>query len=150
MNWSDGSEQCCVTAMEAKLRGTWQPGYKKEDNDNDDSPEFIRPLMNKLVTPMGLHITKPQALVIVNLIVIGSGLVAFLRYATIKNISLVPKDIASKAVCAVMGLSAILYIVNVNYTSLTSETHVILSKQVPRDIIGGSLDMVTTRLPFDT
>lgn len=111
MDWQDGDEQCSVTAVEAKLRGTWRPGYR----DDDDAPEFTRPLLNKLVAPLGLHVTKPQGLVINYLLVIGSGLVAFIRFALIKNISLVPKDTASKAVCAIMGLSILCYIVNMNY-----------------------------------
>ena len=111
MDWQDGDEQCSVTAVEAKLRGTWRPGYR----DSEDAPEFTRPILNKLVAPFGLYVTKPQGIVINYLLVIGAGLVAFLRFALIKNISLVPKDPASKAVCSIMGLSILCYIVNMNY-----------------------------------
>ena len=49
MDWHDIDDQCALTSIEAKLRGTWKPGGAES---NDDAPAFFHPLLNKILYPI--------------------------------------------------------------------------------------------------
>ena len=90
IHWYDGSNQCCVTSLEAKFRNKWKPGYR-----NEDSPEFIRPIFNTLLKPFNINLNKTQSHNLNSILVVGSILIGFIRYCMYKKITLFPKDRAS-------------------------------------------------------
>lgn len=89
-DWYDGDNQCSITSLEAKFRNKWKPGFF-----NDDSPEFFRPLVNKLLKPLNIELNKIQADNINNIVVLVAIIIGFIRYCIYKNISFIPKDKAS-------------------------------------------------------
>ena len=81
LDWNDMDNQCVLTALEAKLRGTWKPGGAVEGNDR---PAFWRPFLRK----MGIHVTRARADRLNYFLFVLSLLVCFLRYCAYKRIPL--------------------------------------------------------------
>jgi hypothetical protein len=81
LDWNDMDNQCALTALEAKLRGTWKPGGSAE---GDDRPAFWQPFLRKI----GVDVSRARADRLNYFLFVLSLLVCFLRYCAYKRIRL--------------------------------------------------------------
>mgnify|MGYP003327827121 CR=1 FL=1 len=81
LDWNDIDNQCTLTALESKLRGTWLPGGAAE---GEDRPAFWRPFLQKI----GIHVSHARAVRLNYFLFVLSLLVCFLRYCVYRRIPL--------------------------------------------------------------
>ena len=108
-DWYDYDDQCSLTSLEAKLRGTWKPGAPEM---NEDTPAFFQPLLNKILKPFGIQVSRKTAGKINILLFLTALLVSFIRYLLFKKISLLPKTFIGKIYIKLIFLFCFLYIIN--------------------------------------
>lgn len=109
MDWYDYDDQCSITSLEAKLRGTWSPGTA----ENEGAPAFFQPLLNKLLSPFGVTVSREFAGKINMLLFLVALVVSYLRYMRYKKISLLPgKDIISKIYTKFIAFFGLLWVTN--------------------------------------
>ena len=105
LDWNDVDNQCMLTALEAKLRGTWKPGGAVE---GDDRPAFWRPFLRKI----GINVTRARADRLNYFLFVLSLLVCFVRYCSYKRIPLSLKGRTGKMYGAIGVGAAVLWAVN--------------------------------------
>ena len=87
LDWKDSDQQCSLTSLEAKIRGTWTPGNSNDEN----APEFFRPLLNKLLKPFGQEIkSRETAGMINNILFLSILLYNIIRYIRLQNKAINP------------------------------------------------------------
>ena len=112
LDWKDSDEQCSLTSLQAKLKGTWKPG----NSDDKNAPEFFRPLLNKVLKPFGIKIKSRKTAGRINNIMFLSILVInIVRYAKFKNISFKPNTTIGKIYYNSILMFGGLYIVDKLY-----------------------------------
>lgn len=109
MDWYDYDDQCSLTSLEAKLRGTWTPGSAESDQE---APAFFQPLLNKLLKPFGLTVDRQFAGKINIYLFLIALMVSYIRYMRYEKLSLLPKGTFDKLYLASIGLFGILYLTN--------------------------------------
>ena len=105
LDWNDHDGQCAMTALEAKLRGTWTPGGPGE---GEGRPAFWYPLLRRL----GLEVSRTQADRLNYFLFVLSLLVCFLRYCVYKRINLSFTGRAGRAYAGAGVLLGSLWAVN--------------------------------------
>ena len=107
LDWKDNDKQCSLTSLEAKLRGTWTPG----NSDDENAPEFFRPLINKIIKPFGKEIkSRETAGQINNILFLSILLYNIVRFIHINKISFAPETEKSRYYMYLTLLFAVLYI----------------------------------------
>lgn len=96
MDWHDHDRQCSLTALEAKLRGTWRPGTAEEEG----APAFFAPALNRVLKPFGVQVSRQRAGDINAVLFLSALFVSFVRYVQYEKLSLAPKTAAEKAYIA--------------------------------------------------
>ena len=95
LDWKDNDKQCSLTSLEAKLRGTWTPG----NSDDENAPEFFRPLINKIIKPFffGKEIkSRETAGQINNILFLSILLYNIVRFIHIQGVSFAPETEKSR------------------------------------------------------
>jgi len=112
LDWKDSDKQCSLTSLEAKIRGTWTPG-----NSNDEgSPEFFRPLLNKVLKPFGQEIkSRETAGMINNILFLSILLYNIIRYIRLQNKPIRPNSNIGIIYYYSVPLFLVLYIVDILY-----------------------------------
>lgn len=112
LDWKDNDKQCSLTSLEAKLRGTWTPG----NSDDENAPEFFRPLLNKLLKPFGKEIkSRETAGQINNILFLSILLYNIVRFIKIQGVSFAPENERSRYYLYLTLLFVVLYIVDKLY-----------------------------------
>lgn len=112
LDWKDNDKQCSLTSLEAKLRGTWTPG----NSDDENAPEFFRPLLNKLLKPFGKEIkSRETAGQINNILFLSILLYNIVRFIKIQGVSFAPENEHSRYYMYLTLLFVVLYIVDKLY-----------------------------------
>jgi len=107
LDWEDNDKQCSLTSLEAKLRGTWTPGNSNDEN----APEFFRPLINKIIKPFGKEIkSRETAGQINNILFLSILLYNIVRFIHINKISFAPENEQSRYYMYLNLLFVVLYI----------------------------------------
>ena len=104
MDWHD---QCALTSIEAKLRGTWKPGAAET---NEDAPAFFQPLLNKILKPFNIQVDRNLAGKINIMMFLFAFLVSFIRFILLKEISFLPKTFIGR-----QYIKFFLYVINIFY-----------------------------------
>ena len=112
MDWNDQDDQCSLTSLEAKLRGTWKKGSSEE---SDETPAFFQPLLNKILKPWGKKVTRQTAGKINILLFLTVLLVSCIRYFRYKKISLLPRSLEDNCFVGMIGIFALTYCINFFY-----------------------------------
>ena len=109
LDWKDNDKQCSLTSLEAKLRGTWTPGNSNDEN----APEFFRPLINKIIKPFGKEIkSRETAGQINNILFLSILLYNIVRFIKIQGVSFTPENERSRYYMYLTLLFVVLYIVD--------------------------------------
>lgn len=116
LDWNDHDGQCALTALEAKLRGTWRPGGGAE---GDDRPAFWYPMIKRL----GLNISRLAADRLNYFLFLVSLLVCFIRFCAFKKVSLAPTGRAGRMYGGVAVLLGSLWAVNQAWQVPPAKTH---------------------------
>lgn len=112
LDWKDNDKQCSLTSLESKLRGTWTPGNSNDEN----APEFFRPLINKIIKPFGKEIkSRETAGQINNILFLSILLYNIVRFINIQGVSFTPENERSRYYMYLTLLFIVLYIVDVLY-----------------------------------
>ena len=112
MDWHDQDDQCALTSIEAKLRGTWKPGGAES---GEDAPAFFQPLLNKFLKPFNVQINRDVAGKINILMFLLALLVSFIRFMRLKKYSLLPETFIGRQYIKFFYLFTFLYIINIFY-----------------------------------
>jgi len=112
IDWHDQDDQCALTSLETKLRGTWKPGSAESSNE---APAFFQPLLNKMLKPFNIQVTRKSAGRINILLFLAAFLVSFIRFMHFKKYSLAPETFIGKQYIKFICLLAFLYISNIFY-----------------------------------
>ena len=108
LDWNDHDGQCALTALEAKLRGTWAPSVGAR---RDESPAFWHPMLRRL----GLDVNRYQAERLNYFAFVLSLLIAFIQYCRYKKIQLAFTGRAGRAYAGAAVLLASLWFLNAFY-----------------------------------
>lgn len=112
LDWKDNDKQCSLTSLEAKLRGTWTPG----NSDDENSPEFFRPFVNKVIKPFGQEIkSRETAGRINNILFLSILLYNIVRFIRLQKVSFAPENEMSRYYFYLTLLFVVLYIVDKLY-----------------------------------
>lgn len=107
LDWKDNDKQCSLTSLEAKLRGTWTPG----NSDDENAPEFFRPLLNKIIKPFGKEIkSRETAGQINNILFLSILLYNIVRFIKTQGVSFAPETEKSRYYMYLTLLFVVLYI----------------------------------------
>lgn len=107
LDWKDNDKQCSLTSLEAKLRGTWTPG----NSDDENAPEFFRPLLNKIIKPFGKEIKSREiAGQINNILFLSILLYNIVRFIKTQGVSFAPENEQSRYYMYLTLLFVVLYI----------------------------------------
>ena len=68
--------RCSLTSLESKVRGTWDPDV---EGDAEMAPAFWYPLINKLLSPLGIKLTRKEATSLNYVVFVSALLVAFAK-----------------------------------------------------------------------
>ena len=114
INWNDKDKQCILTKLEYKLKGKWKPGK----SSLDDSPEFFRPLINKIFKYFNYKITSRKLAGIINygayIIIMVINIIRFIKLEN-KIFNLKPESIMEKIHFYYIIICIILYIYDFMY-----------------------------------
>ena len=108
IDWYDHDDQCALTSVEAKLRGTWKPGTA----ENEDAPAFFQPLLNKLLKPFHIEVNRKTAGKVNILMFLFAFLISFIRFMRFKKYTLLPETFIGRCYVKLIGLLAIMYGMN--------------------------------------
>ena len=108
MDWYDYDDQCSLTSLEARMRGTW----KKGSAENEDAPAFFQPVLNKLLKPFNKKINRKTASKINIWLFLLAFLISFYKFSRYKKISLFPKTKIEKIYFIFLLCFLTLYIIN--------------------------------------
>ena len=109
MDWYDYDDQCSLTSLEAKLRGTWTPGSAES---GQEAPAFFQPLLNKLLKPLDLRVDRQFAGKINIYLFLIAFIVSYIRYMRYEKLSFLPQGTFDKLYVASIGLFGVLYLTN--------------------------------------
>jgi len=119
IDWNDYDDQCALTSMEAKLRGTWKPGGAEA---NEDAPAFFQPLLNKILKPFNVQVNRNVAGKINTLMFLVAFLVSLIRFMRLKKISFLPETFIGKLYVKFLFLFTFIYIINIFYRGPAIDT----------------------------
>ena len=106
MDWHDQDDQCALTSIEAKLRGTWKPGAAEA---SEDAPAFFQPLLNKILKPFNIQVDRNLAGKINIMMFLFAFLVSFIRFMLLKKISFLPETFIGRQYIKFLYLLLIIY-----------------------------------------
>ena len=109
LDWYDYDDQCSLTSLEAKLRGTWKQGSAES---NQEAPAFFQPLLNKILKPFGLTVSREFAGKINIYLFLIAFIVSYIRYMIYEGLSLFPRNRMDKWYVGFISLFGILYVTN--------------------------------------
>ena len=112
IDWHDQDDQCALTSIEAKLRGTWKPGGAEA---SEDAPAFFQPLLNKFLKPFNTQVDRNFAGKINIMMFLFALLVSFIRFMLLKRISFLPETFIGRQYIKFLYLFIFLYIINIFY-----------------------------------
>ena len=112
MDWHDQDDQCALTSIEAKLRGTWKPGGAEA---SEDAPAFFQPLLNKILKPFNIQVDRNVAGKINIMMFLFAFLVSFIRFMLLKKMSFLPETFIGRQYIKFLYLFIFLYVINIFY-----------------------------------
>lgn len=112
LDWNDDDEQCVLTALESKLRGTWQAGSTR---DNDSAPAFWQPWVNTILAPFGREVDGRGAYRLNYIMFLVALLVSLGRYCVYRRIKFFGKGRTWKIYMASFTFLGILWIANASW-----------------------------------